>query len=126
LAVLRVDAPLPEDFPRQGVGANRSRRNSGPWSAPLPTVRGVPTGFPTSGAWNHEQLLEIANPTFQTLDRAQRFLYSVHADLEEVSAYAIDKRNGRITALNRQSCGGKNPVHLRSAPLPPSLLFAAE
>ena len=41
---------------------------------------------PASGAWTHEQLLEIANPSFLTLDRTQRFLYSVHADLEEVSA----------------------------------------
>ena len=71
---------------------------------------------PTSGAWSHEQLLEIVNPSFLTLDRAQRFLYSVHADLDEVSAYAIDKQNGRITALNRQSCGGKNPVHLAIDP----------
>src|SRR5262245_32807999 len=71
---------------------------------------------PTSGAWSHEQLLEIVNPSFLILDRAQRFLYSVHADLEEVSAYAIDKQNGRITALNRQSCGGKNPVHLSIDP----------
>jgi 6-phosphogluconolactonase (cycloisomerase 2 family) len=67
---------------------------------------------PASGAWTHEQLLEIANPSFLTLDRSQRFLYSVHADLEDVSAYAIDKQNGHITALNRQSCGGKNGVHL--------------
>jgi 6-phosphogluconolactonase (cycloisomerase 2 family) len=71
---------------------------------------------PTSGAWSQEQLLEIANPSFLTLDQAQRFLYSVHADLEEVSAYAIDKQSGRITALNRQSCGGKNPVHLSIDP----------
>jgi 6-phosphogluconolactonase len=71
---------------------------------------------PASGAWTHEQLLEIANPSFLTLDRTQRFLYSVHADLEEVSAYAIDKQNGHITALNRQSCGGKNPVHLSIDP----------
>jgi 6-phosphogluconolactonase len=71
---------------------------------------------PTSAAWTHEQLLEIVNPSFLTLDRAQRFLYSVHADLEEVSAYAIDKENGRITALNRQSCGGKNAVHLSIDP----------
>jgi 6-phosphogluconolactonase len=71
---------------------------------------------PTSGAWTHEQLLEIVNPSFLTLDRAQRFLYSVHADLEEVSAYAIDKQNGHITALNRQSCGGKNAVHLSFDP----------
>ena len=71
---------------------------------------------PASGAWTHEQLLEIVNPSFLTIDRAQRFLYSVHADLDEVSAYAIDKQNGRITALNRQSCGGKNPVHLSIDP----------
>jgi 6-phosphogluconolactonase len=71
---------------------------------------------PTSGAWSHEQLLEILNPSFLTLDRAQRLLYSVHADLEEVSAYAIDKQNGRITSLNRKSCGGKNPVHLSIDP----------
>jgi len=71
---------------------------------------------PTSGAWTHEQLLEVVNPSFLTLDQAQRFLYAVHADLEEVSAYAIDKQNGRITALNKQSCGGKNPVHLSIDP----------
>ena len=39
-----------------------------------------------SGAWTHEQLLEIVNPSFLVLDRAQRFLYAVHADLDEVSA----------------------------------------
>jgi 6-phosphogluconolactonase len=71
---------------------------------------------PASGAWNHEQLLEIVNPSFLALDRAERFLYSVHADLDEVSAYAIDKQNRHITALNRQSCGGKNPVHLAIDP----------
>ena len=71
---------------------------------------------PTSGAWTHEQLLEVVNPSFLTLDQAQRFLYAVHADLEEVSAYSIDKQNGRITALNKQSCGGKNPVHLSIDP----------
>lgn len=71
---------------------------------------------PASGAWTHEQLLEIVNPSFLAIDRAQRFLYAVHADLDEVSAYAIDKKNGHITALNRQSCGGKNPVHLSIDP----------
>ena len=71
---------------------------------------------PASGAWTHEQLLEIVNPSFLTIDRAQRFLYSVHADLDEVSAYAIDRQSGHITPLNRQSCGGKNPVHLSIDP----------
>ncbi len=71
---------------------------------------------PASGVWVHEQLLEIVNPSFLALDRTQRFLYSVHADLDEVSAYAIDTQNGHITALNRQSCGGKNAVHLSIDP----------
>jgi 6-phosphogluconolactonase len=71
---------------------------------------------PASGAWTHEQLLEVVNPSFLALDRSQRFLYSVHADLDEVSAYRIDKKNGHITALNRQSCGGKNPVFLSIDP----------
>ena len=71
---------------------------------------------PASGAWTREQTLEVANPSFLTLDRAQRFLYSVHADLDEVSAYAIDKQSGHIAALSRQSCGGKNPVHLSIDP----------
>lgn len=71
---------------------------------------------PNSGSWSHEQLLEIVNPSFLALDRAQRFLYSVHADFDEVSAYAIDKQNGHISALNRQSCGGKNAVHLSIDP----------
>ena len=71
---------------------------------------------PASGAWNHEQLLEIVNPSFLALDRAQRFLYAVHADLDEVSAYSIDQKTGHIAPLNRQSCGGKNPVHLSIDP----------
>ena len=71
---------------------------------------------PSSGVWAHQQLLEVVNPSFLTLDRAQRFLYAAHADMEEVSAYSIDKQDGRITALNRQSCGGKNPVRLSIDP----------
>ena len=71
---------------------------------------------PASGAWRHEQLLDVVNPSFLALDRAQRFLYSVHADLDEVSAYAIDRQTGHIKALNRQSCGGKNAVHLSIDP----------
>jgi len=71
---------------------------------------------PASGSWTHEQLLEIVNPSFLAIDRGQRFIYSVHADLDEVSAYSIDKRTGHVTTLNRQSCGGKNAVHLSIDP----------
>lgn len=72
---------------------------------------------PGSGAWTHVQLVpNIVNPSFLALDREQRFLYAVHADLDEVSAYAIDKQTGQLKQLNRQSCGGKNPVHLAVDP----------
>ncbi len=71
---------------------------------------------PASGAWTHEQLLEDVNPSFLTLDRAQRYLYSVHAGLDYASAYAIDKQTGHVTALNRQSIGGKNGVRLSIDP----------
>jgi 6-phosphogluconolactonase len=71
---------------------------------------------PITGVWTHEQLLVVVNPSFLTLDLAQRFLYSAHADLEEVSAYAIDPQTGRLAALNRQSCGGKNSVALAIDP----------
>src|SRR5437868_4492955 len=65
---------------------------------------------PGPGATNSSSKSPIP-PSWRST-RAQRFLYAVHADLDEVSAYAIDKQTGRISALNRQSCGGKNPVHL--------------
>jgi 6-phosphogluconolactonase (cycloisomerase 2 family) len=73
---------------------------------------------PRTGAWTHVQLVPgTVNPSFLVVDRQQRFLYSVHADLDEVSAYAIDAGSGQLQPLNKQSCGGENPVHL---PLDPS------
>ena len=70
-----------------------------------------------TGGWTHVQLLSgIVNPSFLALDHQQRFLYSVHADLDEVSAYSIDKNSGELTPLNKQSCGGKNPVYLTLDP----------
>jgi 6-phosphogluconolactonase len=72
---------------------------------------------PRTGAWTHVQLLaEIVNPSFLALDHKQRFLYSVHADLDEITAYAIDQNRGKLTQLNKQSCGGKNPVFLTLDP----------
>src|SRR5271157_2824106 len=71
---------------------------------------------PASGGWTHVQVVPLVNPSFLAVDHAQRFLYSVHADLDEVSAYAIDKASGQLTPLNRQSGGGKNPVYLAIDP----------
>jgi 6-phosphogluconolactonase len=70
-----------------------------------------------SGAWTLQQTLEtVPNPQFIAFDRQQRFLYSVHGDGTEVSAYSIDKASGRITFLNKQATLGKNSTHLTPDP----------
>ncbi|MDR3562259.1 MAG: lactonase family protein [Negativicutes bacterium] len=66
---------------------------------------------PATGDWTQIQLLEIFNPSFLTLDRQQRFLYSVHGDGTFITAFAIDQQTGLLTQLNQQPTGGKNSVH---------------
>lgn len=68
---------------------------------------------PESGAWVHIQLIkDIVNPSFLTFDRNKNFLYTVHGDCSEISAFKINKKTGELTFINKQSTGGKNPVHL--------------
>ena len=68
---------------------------------------------PSSGAWTHVQLVgNLVNPSFLAFDRQQNFIYSVHGDFSEVSAFKINKQTGELSFLNRQSTEGKNPVHL--------------
>src|SRR5436305_3581242 len=69
------------------------------------------------GAWTLLQTLEtVPNPQFIAFDRQKRFLYSVHGDGTEVSAYAIDKASGRIRFLNKQPTKGNNSTHLTPFP----------
>jgi 6-phosphogluconolactonase (cycloisomerase 2 family) len=71
----------------------------------------------SGGAWTPVQALEtVANPQFICMDRTQRFLYSVHGDGTEVSAYAIDRASGRIAFLNKQATNGVNSTHLTPDP----------
>jgi 6-phosphogluconolactonase len=66
-----------------------------------------------SGRWVHIQLLDgLLNPSFLAINRSGTRLYTVHGDSNEVSSFRIDQTTGRITALNRQSTEGRNPVHL--------------
>lgn len=55
---------------------------------------------------------DLVNPSFLALNKAGDRLYTVHGDLTEVSAFSVDKATGKLTFINRQSCEGKNPVHL--------------
>jgi len=66
-----------------------------------------------TGTWIHVQLVVgQSNPSYLIFDRTQNFLYCVHGDFSEVSAFKVDRLNGTLTALNNQSTEGRNPVHL--------------
>jgi 6-phosphogluconolactonase (cycloisomerase 2 family) len=68
---------------------------------------------PRSGAFKHVQLLGgLENPSFLAIDKAGRFLYSVHGDRSDVTAYAIDRKTGHLSVIGRQPTGGYNPIHL--------------
>lgn len=70
----------------------------------------VDIGKPT---WTPVQLLDgIVNPSFLCFDREQKFLYAAHGDMDYVSAFAINLTDGKLTELNREKCGGANPVHV--------------
>ena len=70
-----------------------------------------------SGVWTHVQLVaDLVNPSFLAFDRTRRFLYTVHGDLSDITALAVDPTTGKLTEINRQSTEGKNPVHLSIDP----------
>ncbi len=62
---------------------------------------------PVSNRWTKVQrLADVANPTFLTLDRRQRCLYTADgANREFATAFSIDPRTGELKMLNRQSTG---------------------
>jgi 6-phosphogluconolactonase len=70
-----------------------------------------------TGRWTPIQLVSgLANPSYLAFDRSRRFLYAVHGDLTDISAFSIDSGTGQLTHLNSVSTFGKNPVHLTVDP----------
>ncbi len=63
-----------------------------------------------------EIVREPQNPSFLALNAARDRLYTVHGDMSEISAYAIDTGTGKLSFINRQSTQGRNPVHLAFDP----------
>lgn len=61
---------------------------------------------------------DVENPFFIAVSRDQKFLYSIHAktfggkDPEQVAAYALEGRTGRMKLLNRQSTRGTASCYL--------------
>ena len=75
------------------------------------------TGHRYAGRWSHIQLITgLANPSYLAFDRSRRFLYAVHGDLTDISAFRIDPATGKLTHLSSASTFGKNPVHLTVDP----------
>lgn len=63
-----------------------------------------------TGDWNEKQcLLMEENPSYQTMDNEEKYLYSVHGDITKVSSYKI-LEDGTLEHLNTIDIGGKNPV----------------
>ena len=64
------------------------------------------------GSWDLRQTLEtFPNPSYLCLDKEKQFLYSVHGDYSEISAFSI-AADGSLSYLNTVSTYGVNPVHL--------------
>lgn len=59
---------------------------------------------------------DLINPSFLALSADSEFLYTVHGDESEVSAFKVDRRTGLLRFINRQDTHGKNPVHLALDP----------
>jgi 6-phosphogluconolactonase len=72
---------------------------------------------PAQGTLERVQVVtDLVNPSFLAINKTGDRLYTVHGDLSDVSAFAIDKASGELTFINRQSTEGKNPVHLALDP----------
>jgi 6-phosphogluconolactonase len=68
-------------------------------------------------AWAHVQLVSgLLNPSFLAFDRSRCFLYAVHGDASEISAFAVSQDTGELAFINRETTLGKNPVHLSVDP----------
>ncbi|SHH48202.1 6-phosphogluconolactonase, cycloisomerase 2 family [Anaerosphaera aminiphila DSM 21120] len=62
--------------------------------------------------WTEIQCLyNIDNPSYQTLDNNNEYLYSVHGDLTTISSYKI-LSDGKLENLNQIDIKSKNPVFL--------------
>lgn len=70
-----------------------------------------------AGRLEQVQLLrDLVNPSFIALNQTGTHLYAVHGDMSDISAFRVEKTTGQLAFINRQSTGGKNPVHLALDP----------
>jgi 6-phosphogluconolactonase len=66
-----------------------------------------------------ELAAETPNPSYLAIHPSGNFLYAANEvrsfdgkDVGSVSAFAIDRKTGKLTPLNRESAGGRGPVYV--------------
>ncbi len=65
------------------------------------------------GQWIYRHLTgDLVNPSYLCMDENKQYLYAVHGDFSEISAFRIDEDTGSLVYLNTVSTKGINPVHL--------------
>lgn len=66
-----------------------------------------------NGSWQFQHLVDdLVNPSYLCLDETKQYLYTIHGDFSEISAFLIDPETGDLKLLNTVSTEGVNPVHL--------------
>jgi len=64
------------------------------------------------GNWKLQNITPILdNPSYLSFDNTKKFLYTIHGDFNDVSAFKIND-DGNITFINTVRAEGKNPVYL--------------
>lgn len=65
------------------------------------------------------EIAGISNPSYLTLSRNEKFVYSVsenEAGDAQACAFSFDKKNGRLTFLNAQKTNGGSPCYINTDP----------
>ena len=99
---------IPADFAY--VGGYSSERRKG-------KTKGIEVyAIGKDGRWSLIQAVEALNPSYLAMDSEKRFLYSCQGDGDIVTAYAIDRQDGKLAKLNEKQASGGNGVHLMVSP----------
>lgn len=89
------------------VGTYTSGESKGIYVYKLDTVEGKS---------EYVSMIEVANPSYLVLDKAEKFVYAVTEDdgieTSAVNAFSFDKKDGKLTFLNKQLTHGGAPCYI--------------
>ncbi|KZL38925.1 lactonase family protein [Secundilactobacillus collinoides] len=69
-------------------------------------------GINEQGNWDLVDISgNLENPSFLTLDKSRKFLYAIHGDFGDITAFKI-LADGKLEQLNTITLDAKNPVHV--------------